>query len=171
MNLNIIEVSNEHLDELIKVGIDTLKDHFSHIWTVEGMNCYAESQFNIPKLEVEIKDKNTKYFLIVVEEKTTGLLKLKKNQVLPTPNFESGLELEKIYFLKNFVNMGLGKIMLDFAINQAKNLNEKNVWLSVLKTNTGAKRFYEKYGFQVVGELEWSTDTVKPDMWVMKYKL
>jgi ribosomal protein S18 acetylase RimI-like enzyme len=169
--MKIIEAANEHLDELRAVGIQTYKQHFSGIWSEDGLNSYLESHFNIPKLQTDLDGDVIKYFLTFVEENPVGFIKLKKNQPVPNRGDEYGLELEKIYLLENFAGLGLGKMMIEFVIDYAENLREKSVWLDVLKINTGAIRFYKNQGFQIIDEFEFSTDITKPDMLVMKYEI
>ena len=41
------------------------------------------------------------------------------------------------------------------------------LWLDVLKSNVGAQRFYANHGFQVLGEIPFSTDLMQSGMFVM----
>lgn len=45
------------------------------------------------------------------------------------------------------------------------------MWLDVLKTNSNARRFYEAYGFQEIGEIPFNTDLAEIGMVVMGLQL
>ena len=42
-----------------------------------------------------------------------------------------------------------------------------SLWLDVLKSNSGARRFYESAGLRQVDEVPFSTDLEQIGMWVM----
>jgi ribosomal protein S18 acetylase RimI-like enzyme len=41
---------------------------------------------------------------------------------------------------------------MDAALSVARSEGYKNIWLGVLKGNTRAEKFYQKFGFEKVGE-------------------
>jgi len=49
---------------------------------------------------------------------------------------------------------GIGKQMVEFCIQYAKDKNYKGLRLDVVPDNTPAKRLYEKCGFQYVGDVD-----------------
>ena len=123
------------------------------------------------KLTFDLANNSTRYFIAYFDSKPIGLLKVNLHKILPNASQDYGLELEKIYLLKEFAGKGFGETLLQFVMELARKNSEEIVWLDVLKTNTKAKSFYERYGFIVIGQLDFSTDKVKPDMWVMKCDL
>jgi ribosomal protein S18 acetylase RimI-like enzyme len=57
--------------------------------------------------------------------------------------------------------------MLDAVIDRARQRGDRLIWLDVLKSNTGARAFYERHGFEAVGEIPFATDLREIGMWVM----
>lgn len=47
-------------------------------------------------------------------------------------------------------NMGLGKMLIEFAIRMMKDRGVKEVYLDVSVENSKAVNFYKKYGFEVI---------------------
>lgn len=168
MNFEIKEAKISDVEILEKLGRQTYKDHFSEIWSAQGIENYLESQFKREKLIGDMNDSAVKYFLIYADEIAVGFLKLKLDRNLPNSESEKGVELEKIYFLQEFSGKGLGKKTFEFIVRFAEERGSKIIWLDVLKSNVGAKKFYERNGFRVVSELDFSTDIEKIDFWVMK---
>ena len=66
-----------------------------------------------------------------------------------TRRTEEGLKLERFAVLKDYRNMGLGKLILDRILKDEVG----NYELIYLNSQSSAKRFYLKNGFSVVGEL------------------
>ena len=59
------------------------------------------------------------------------------------------MEIERIYVLKDFQGMKVGKMLFDKAIENARNMGLDLVWLGVWEKNIRAISFYEKNGFTV----------------------
>ncbi|MGW6302009.1 GNAT family N-acetyltransferase, partial [Peribacillus butanolivorans] len=61
------------------------------------------------------------------------------------------LEIERIYIKKKFQKHGLGKYMLNKAMEIAMERNKKKIWLGVWEKNENAIAFYKKLGFVQTG--------------------
>jgi ribosomal protein S18 acetylase RimI-like enzyme len=61
---------------------------------------------------------------------------------------ENGLEIERIYVLKEYQGRKAGKLLLEKALEAAAEGNKAYVWLGVWEENTAAIGFYERYGFR-----------------------
>jgi ribosomal protein S18 acetylase RimI-like enzyme len=61
--------------------------------------------------------------------------------------------------------------MLEQIIDRARQRGDKLIWLDVLKSNAGARAFYERHGFEVAGEIPFATDLREIGMWVMAREL
>ena len=58
-----------------------------------------------------------------------------------------GLEIERIYVLKEFHGKNVGQILYDTAFEVAKRINAEYLWLGVWEHNPRAINFYKKNGF------------------------
>src|ERR1700745_2545538 len=56
-------------------------------------------------------------------------------------------ELRKMYLLKEYRGMGLGKFILDFAIRTAREKSYKKIILETISVLTTAIVLYKRYGF------------------------
>ncbi|WP_411210154.1 GNAT family N-acetyltransferase [Bacillus safensis] len=61
------------------------------------------------------------------------------------------LEIERIYIKQSFQKQGLGRYLIDQAIEIAKNHHKQDVWLGVWEHNKAAIAFYQKLGFVQTG--------------------
>ena len=86
--------------------------------------------------------------IIIVEGKEIG--------VVGWEEFPIYLLLKQLYLLPKYQGKGLGTEVLHHTKEKAKTLG-KPIRLQTLRTNLGAKRLYERNGFQVeeVTDLHW----------------
>ncbi|MCM1505844.1 MAG: GNAT family N-acetyltransferase [Ruminococcus flavefaciens] len=61
-------------------------------------------------------------------------------------------EIVSVYFLPEYTGKGLGKCLLDRAVEELEKMGYKSIILWVLEENFKARRFYEKNGFIFSGE-------------------
>lgn len=64
-----------------------------------------------------------------------------------------GLYLDDLFVTEKFREKGIGKKLFDIIIEEAKNINAKQLHWQVLDWNTPAINFYKKYGATI--DAEW----------------
>jgi diamine N-acetyltransferase len=60
-------------------------------------------------------------------------------------------ELRRIYVHAGFQNRGIGRQLMEAALGHPRLKGAANVYLDVWEQNRGARRLYERYGFDVIG--------------------
>ena len=68
----------------------------------------------------------------------------------------NGTEICKIYVDTFFKNKGIGKELIEYAINE---YHANNLW--ALEKNKRAISFYKKHGFNLTGEKKFEEDTIE----------
>ncbi|MCI9234318.1 MAG: GNAT family N-acetyltransferase [Bacilli bacterium] len=61
------------------------------------------------------------------------------------------IELEAIYVDSIFRKQGYGNILLEYMIQEAGELNCRNIFLEVREKNLSAIHLYQKNGFEIIG--------------------
>lgn len=135
----IRQVKPTELVELQLISQRTFSETFAKDNTPEDMECYLEEKLSIDELSREYADPCSTFYFAVYGDEIIGYLKV--NQTLDE------LEIERIYVLQEFHGLGIGQLILDKAIELAKNANCQSIWLGVWEHNPRAIRFYEKNGF------------------------
>ncbi|WP_367375630.1 N-acetyltransferase family protein [Pseudomonas lini] len=170
--INIREATKADLDVLREVGCKTYREHFSAIWSLAGMQDFLNRDFSPRALGQSLESSASHLWLIASDESGRVVGFCKVNWSAPAPlTGEVGAELQKIYFLKSEAGRGYGKQLLRFICNRAIERGERLLWLDVLKTNSNARRFYEGFGFQKIGEIPFKTDLAEIGMVVMACEL
>ncbi|WP_025809924.1 GNAT family N-acetyltransferase [Pseudomonas chlororaphis] len=170
--INIREATIADLDVLRDVGCETYREHFSAIWSPTGMQSFLNQDFSPSTLGKSLESPDSHLWLMASNESGRVVGFSKVNWSTPAPlTGEVGVELQKIYFLKSAAGLGYGKQLLHFICNRAMQRGEHLLWLDVLKSNSNARRFYEAFGFQEIGEIPFKTDLAEIGMVVMACEL
>ena len=72
----------------------------------------------------------------------------------PDPRPERPVFVSQLYCDAAMTGRGLGAKLLEWAIAEARAWNADAVQLSVFSENYGAQRFYRRYGFEHVADID-----------------
>lgn len=130
------------------IAIETFKDAYEHLNTMDNFNSYLEEAFSLEKLQSELTNPLSAFFFLFVNEILVGYFKVNENEAQTDIKDALSLELERIYIKREYQGQGFGKILIHKAIDLA-NLKDKDyIWLGVWEKNTRAVKFYKSCGFQ-----------------------
>lgn len=147
MTIEIKKCNREDLEILQGISIETFNDTFKDQNTPENMKAYLEKAFDTKQLEKELSNRLSQFFFVYFNEEVAGYLKVNTNEAQSEEMGDESLEIERIYIKNEFQKHGLGKYLLNKAIEIAMELNKKKIWLGVWEENENALAFYKKMGF------------------------
>ncbi|MGE9751516.1 GNAT family N-acetyltransferase [Bacillus inaquosorum] len=151
MTINIKKCSREDAKILQEISIETFNDTFKDQNSPENMKAYLESAFNSNQLEKELSNMYSQFFLVYFHHEIAGYLKVNINDAQSEEMGDESLEIERIYVKSHFQKHGLGKYLLNKAIDIAIERKKKKIWLGVWEKNENAIAFYKKIGFVQTG--------------------
>lgn len=147
MNIRISKIRSDDILILQKISIETFSDTFRKHNPQKAFNQYLKSAFEYSKLEEEIKDPNNMFYFIFYNDQLAGYTKLKEQTIQIDNCVAQALEVERLYIIKEFHHLGLGKHFLNHAYAKGKLLNLAYIYLSVWEKNNKAFIFYKSQGF------------------------
>ncbi|WP_342580592.1 GNAT family N-acetyltransferase [Ureibacillus sp. FSL W7-1570] len=151
MIFKIKKCTLEDMETLQKVGSETFYETFKDQNSPDNMKAYLEKAFNPVQLERELSNIHSHFYFVYVQDEVAGYLKLNIHDAQTEEMGDESLEIERIYIRKKYQKFGLGKALLNKAIEIAKALDKKKIWLGVWEKNENAIGFYEKMGFVKTG--------------------
>lgn len=151
VTVKIIKCSREDLQILQEISIETFNDTFKDQNSPENMKAYMERAFNFKQLEEELSNVSSEIFFIYFNEELAGYLKVNMNDAQSEKMGDESLEIERIYIKNKFQKHGLGKYLLNKAMEITMENNKKKIWLGVWEKNENAIAFYNKMGFVQTG--------------------
>ena len=162
-------VTESNLDIYLTVGVRSYCQHYLHLWENNDPNPYISHGLTKEVVQPELKNPNALHFLVQWENNTVGILKLVKDCGIDELSDHDTLKAEKIYLLKEYAGKGIGKVVLGFVEEKARELNKKTIWLDAMQKGKPVL-FYQKNGFNIKRESEVTLPHVRPSekaMWIL----
>jgi diamine N-acetyltransferase len=151
MSINIKQCNNGDLRKLQEISYETFNETFKDQNSPEIMNAYLEKAFNVKQLEKELSNIFSRFFFVYFNNEVAGYLKVNTNDAQSENMGEESLEIERIYIRDKFQKLGLGKYLINKAIEIAVEQGKNKIWLGVWEKNENAIAFYKKIGFVQAG--------------------
>jgi diamine N-acetyltransferase len=151
MSINIKQCNNGDLRKLQEISYETFNETFKDQNSPEIMNAYLEKAFNVKQLEKELSNIFSRFFFAYFNNEVAGYLKVNSHDAQSENMGEDSLEIERIYVRAKFQKLGLGKYLINKAIEIAVEQGKNKIWLGVWEKNENAIAFYKKIGFVQAG--------------------
>lgn len=151
MTTKLKKCTQQDLQELQAISITTFTETFKEQNSLEHLQAYLEKAYDLKQLEREVANPSSHFFFVSVNEEVAGYLKINTNDAQTEEMGTESLEVERIYIKKAFQKNGLGKLLMDKAVEFAIKQQKKNIWLGVWEANENAIAFYQRKGFVQTG--------------------
>lgn len=142
------------LNILREMNIRTFSDSFGEQNTKENLRAYLEQAFAAEMLRAELSNPCSEFYFATLDKVPVGYIKLNTGDAQTEQKEAYALEIERIYVLKEYQGMRVGKALFDKALQRAHELGVGFIWLGVWEKNEKAIQFYKKLGFKIFGEHE-----------------
>lgn len=151
----------DDLDALVNISQRTFLETFGMNYNPKDLNEYMETRLSRQALGVELADSQNVFFSVWDESSSalTGYIKI----IPQSPKFLEDLEpqhttpqnstyLERFYLLKPFHGKGIAQRAMQATLDWIKQNTESDaVHLTVFCENPRAYTFYQRFGFEHVG--------------------
>lgn len=151
MSIMLRKCNHDDLLTLQEISISTFRDTFQDKNSPENMKNYLERAFTSAQLEQELTNTSSEFYFIYSDKKLAGYMKINVDDAQSEQASDASLEIERVYIKSSFKRKGLGKYLIDQAIEVAQRYNKKLIWLGVWEHNTQAIEFYNRMGFVQTG--------------------
>ena len=112
---------------------------------------YLKDNFSEANFIKELENPENHYYIIYHENKIAGYSKITLNTFNKNIKSQNVTYMSRLYLLKEFYGLGLGKELFDFNIDFSKQNQQTGIWLAVWTENEKAIKFYTKMGFKIAG--------------------
>lgn len=118
----------------------------------EDLARYIADYFNPQAMKAELEDERSTFFLAEIDARFVGYAKLLAGEAVECVKGENTIELQRIYVLEKMIRRGVGKILLEKCLEEARSRGFESLWLKVFDLNARAIEFYRRRNFEHVGE-------------------
>ena len=136
------------------VGQATFLEAFAGILEGRDILAHCRNQ-HAPSIYTQwLKDPSSRLYIAetILGRAPVGYVVLDKATLPIADPKDTDIEIKRIYLLHRFQGRGIGRRLMDQAILAAQEYSRKRLLLGVYSRNTQAIAFYERNGFQQVGE-------------------
>ena len=170
--VTIIRAQDADIPALSNLCADTFRETFSHDNTEEELQAFFDEAYNHDVLERELDRDESETYLAYVDDVLAGYLKVNWGGAQTESKLENAFEVQRIYVLKAYQGVGVGRALFDKAMRIAESGDFAWAWLGVWEKNYKAQHFYKHYGFEKFGEHKFIVTPEKVDIdWLLKKSL
>ena len=169
--MDIVKIGLESVQALREISCETYYDTFKEsIVNPQDMEDFLRDAYSIETLSQELENPESEFFFLYQEDRLVGYLKLNVGDAQTEQGVaENTLEIQRIYVRPSEKRQGFGTVLMDFAMQHAKEAGYDSVWLGVWEHNDVAQAFYKGHGFVRVGEhVYWTGNQADTDHILLK---
>jgi GNAT superfamily N-acetyltransferase len=114
----------------------------------------ALSVYGLDGFALRLRDPDVHIIVTETNGCVIAFIDLSLRSACPAPGIE-GLEVLRLYVQAPFQRQGIGRALLKFAEQHARERGDRHVWLTAWVGNTGAIAFYPAAGYADVGATQY----------------
>jgi len=140
---------------LAALGRDSFVAKFGAMYRPEDLRSFLEQSHAEPVVASQIADPEMRIALAERDGALVGYCKLWLGCGWPDhARGEKAIELVQIYTAPGTTGGGIGAALMDWALGEARAFGADEIQLSVWSGNEGAQRFYRRYGFEKIADID-----------------
>jgi GNAT superfamily N-acetyltransferase len=131
---------------------------------------FITKQFAVERLEDIIEQQADTIIVAAYKNNLVGVAEIEYGKHCPAGNI-NGPELNKLYILEWFCGKGIGARLMELAEQEVKQRGIELMWLWVLESNERAVSFYQRQGYEWIGNAPFQMEVNSYDNKVMLKRL
>lgn len=159
---------------LARLGHESFVAAFGHLYSPENLAAFLKQVHSPEVVAGEIADPTLTHRL-ATDERDGGLIGYcKLRQPCHYEEFTRAanpIELGQLYSDPARTGEGIGAALMDWALDEARARGCDAILLSVWSENFGAQRFYQRYGFRHVADIDFWVGTHRDDEFLYELRL
>ncbi len=150
-------ISLADLDALVALSRSAFTEAFGHLYAAEDLAAFLDTYRAPDRFAAMIGDSDTMVLGAHVDGTLAGYCTVQFGQGFderPEPRPHRPAMLGQLYCSGEATGKGIGAAMLERAIDASRERGCDALQLSVYSENFGAQRFYQRYGFRHVADID-----------------
>tara|TARA_B100000795_G_scaffold266596_1_gene250027 strand:- start:2454 stop:2990 length:537 start_codon:yes stop_codon:yes gene_type:complete len=146
-NIQLTSVLSTDAKFLFKLMKEIYPVAYSHFWTDKG-DWYVNTQYSEENILKEISEENSDNYLVLFKDEIIGNFRIIWDEKLKGLTQEKQVKLHRIYLQQKTQGNGIGKKVLSWLEDKAKQKGYEVVWLDAMNEQPQAFQFYKKLGYK-----------------------
>ncbi|MXP25982.1 GNAT family N-acetyltransferase [Altererythrobacter indicus] len=145
---------------------------FAHLYDPSDLNTFLKSAYDLAGVEREIADPLFQHRLAFDDGRLVGFTKVKLTSSYGAYSDASRpIFLSQLYTDPAMTGQGIGARLIDWVFATAKSVEADAIQLSVWSENFGAQKFYRRYGFNKIADIDFWVGNHRDDEFLMEVKI
>jgi len=153
IDITICEAAVGDVAALSAVGSESFRAAYENFSEPDDLIAHLDSFFSKKAIEREIRLPGRHYLIAHNAGKPAGFVKIQENKRPDEVPASRALELRHVYVLPEQQRFGIGGQLIAAAARFAREKAADGIWLTVWEDAPWAVNCYLKYGFEMVGEI------------------
>lgn len=165
--VTVRQAASEDVPALSALARETYVDAFGHSFQASDLAAHLAAHLSPAGIARMVADDHV--LVAEADRRLVGYVQFGPAYPPLSGASDADVELRRLYVHPDFQNRGVGSQLMDAALAHPAVAGAPRVYLDVWVHNPGARRFYERYGFRVIGERSFHIESgaeTSPD-WIM----
>ena len=145
--IQIVPATTSHIKAIQEVSALAWPEAFKEILSASQIAYMMEWMYSEASLREQMEEKNHHYFLVTADDQQVGYMSIEHHC-----ENKMKTKIHKLYILPGQQKKGIGRMLIDFALERACEAGDNAIYLNVNKHNENAIRFYHRTGFFMAKE-------------------
>jgi ribosomal protein S18 acetylase RimI-like enzyme len=158
---------------LAALGTDAFVEKFGPLYQPEDLASFLKDYRTPGKYREQLADPGTLIQLAERDGALLGYCLIIRGDCFeerPRPHPERPVILSQLYCAPAATGQGVGSALMDWALDEARVWRADAVQLSVYAENFGAQKFYHRYGFEKVADIDFWVGNHRDDEFLFELK-
>ena len=148
VNLRFRDGLPEDAVNISDLGRQTYSEYFSSVYKKADLDAYLAKYFSVDRVEQDLRDPEIEYRIAETNSHMVGYAKIGPPCLQTKQVRENTLQLHRLYVRETRQGVGVGGILLSWAIDRARERGAAELCLGVWANNENAIKLYENRGFE-----------------------
>lgn len=173
MTISLRPAGPDDAAAVAQLGHDSFVAAFGHLYRPEDLNGFLATAYTTEKVTGEIADPAYLHCLAVDEDGALGgFCKMSAPSCFAEHSDAARpIALHQLYCDPASIGRGIGAQLMDWALGEARARGHDAVQLSVWAENFGAQRFYQRYGFGKIADIDFWVGSHRDDELLYELRL
>lgn len=145
-NIQLKEILNSDSELLFRLMKEIYTPAYQHFWIDQGA-WYLNSQYSKENVLKELSNEKSRYYFILFKGKIIGNFRFIWDENLEGLPKEKQVKLHRIYLDPKTQGNGIGKLLVVWLEEKAKQKGYQIIWLDAMNGQEQAFQFYKKLGY------------------------
>lgn len=152
--IRIDEANPSHASIITNVARQSFLESHSHSAPPADIEYYVQLKLTESVITDELTESANLFHVIYFDEKPVGFSKIVLNSSIVEVTEPNVTKLERIYLLEEYHGHRLGLKLLENCAAISRDTKQVGMWLYTWIENDRAIRFYQRFGFEIIGQAD-----------------